>query len=299
MKKAVSILFCSYICLIIFCGQAHAVKLERLTSASKDYEELTTRCTERVVDGINDLSGFPNSTVDERLSADEIDWRKAYKVYVDESDIFAITKPVSMSTLTEKMNYVWVLPVRSGDISVNVTLSIELPLDESIRNNIVDAYGEEKWEQMKADVGHWNPVEYEVSSTTAETYEKILSAVGLRDQKRAALVGGTPRMRSAFAIVEDEQQISIVSMTPENENDKLSGIKMRAQEQSGVLVGQKVYRFEQAQQILSGVPIASQAGGGSGGMSSFFALVQWIGVFSVLALMCAVCGYFATKSRRK
>ena len=58
------------------------------------------------VNGLFNHNGLPS------VSAEQVDWNKAYKIYVNESDIFA-TGQLKKEQLPLQAGYIWCLPIEN------------------------------------------------------------------------------------------------------------------------------------------------------------------------------------------
>lgn len=201
-----------YICSGIFAGTlllgnmafAAYAQVERVTPDSPDYAELTV-LTDRILNDINGLREYNDSGLYSDVTAEDIDWSQAYKIYVDESDIYASYAKQTMTydQIQKSMSYyVWMLPVQADDAHLSITISKGLPLAEN--DPAREVLTEEEIRQVEADAGHWRPVETEELDydKTAAWYEQKMADAYDGTVQRAFLMGGSPKMRSAVAVME-------------------------------------------------------------------------------------------------
>lgn len=192
-------------------------QIERLTPDSPDYAELIA-LTDRVLDDINSLQEYDDSGIDSDATASDIDWGQAYKIYVDESDVYASYAEQTMTydQIQQSMDYyVWMLPVKVDDAHLSITISKGLPLaeDDAARQVLT----EEQIQQVEADAGKWCPVEIEELDydKTAEWYEQKLTDAYDGDVQRAFIMGGSPKMRSAVCVLESADSRVQVALVEE------------------------------------------------------------------------------------
>lgn len=207
MKQFFRIICCAVLTGMVLLGNmafAASAPIERLTPDSPDYAELTA-LTDRILDEINQLQVYDDSGIDSDAAASDIHWNQAYKIYVDESDVYASFAEHAMTydALQQAMDYtVWVLPVQIDDAHLCITISKGLPLaeDDPAREVLTD----EQVRQLEADAGKWRPAAIEELDydKTAEWYEQKLTAAYGESVQRAFIMGGSPKLRSAVGIVE-------------------------------------------------------------------------------------------------
>lgn len=116
--------------------------------------------------------------------------------------------------------YVWVLPVQVKNTYFHVTISQGMPLTED--ETVLTVLTEEQKEQIREDTGKWIPVETEQldEDKTAERIEQqIADAVGKEKINQALIMGGSPKLRSAVAVVETiDRDIQIVALEEPRSN---------------------------------------------------------------------------------
>lgn len=209
MKKfftRIIVMICSS--MLLCSGAAIAVSapahVEQLTPDAPDYTELTS-LTNRVLMQVNELQAYDDSGIDSDVTAADIDWSQAYKIYVDESDVYAdyAEQTMTYDEIQQEMEYyVWMLPIMTQDAHLCVTISKGLPLAEN--NPAREQLTEEQIQQLEADAGKWCPVEIEELDydKTAEWYEQKITTAYEGSMQRVFIMGGSPKMRSAVAVIE-------------------------------------------------------------------------------------------------
>lgn len=191
--------------------------VEQLTPDSADYAEVST-LTSRVLDAMSGMC--PDVT------AADIDWSRAYKVYADESDVYGSYKEQQMTYDEIKQHmeyYVWVLPVQVKNAYFHVTISQGMPLTED--ESVLAVLTEEQKEQIREETGKWIPVvteQLDEDKTAEQIDRQIADAVGKENIHRAFVMGGSPKLRSAVAVVETiNHNIQIVVL----EEPRLTGVQ--------------------------------------------------------------------------
>ena len=150
--------------------------------------------------GLFNHNGLPS------VSAEQVDWSKAYKIYVDESDIFA-TGQLKKEQLPLQAGYIWCLPIENQGKVARLTVTIRNPLPQ----NLVDEgiFTQEEVDQYNAEkAGTWGVSEGVLQDAeSAHTLKHLMQDIdkaGISKESSIYLVGGTPRMRSLFAVTFDE-----------------------------------------------------------------------------------------------
>lgn len=219
MKKAYTILLLVFLGTFALGSTAFAASeyVEQLTPDSADYAEVST-LTSRVLDAMSGMCAD--------VTAADIDWSRAYKVYADESDVYSSYREQQMTYDEIKQHmeyYVWVLPVQVKDAYFHVTISQGMPLTED--ESVLAVLTEEQKEQIREETGKWIPVvteQLDEDKTAEQIDRQIADAVGKENIHRAFIMGGSPKLRSAVAVVETvHHDIQIVVL----EEPRLTGVQ--------------------------------------------------------------------------
>lgn len=219
MKKAYTILLLVLLGTFALGSTAFAASeyVEQLTPDSADYAEVST-LTNRVLDAMSGMCAD--------VTAADIDWSRAYKVYADESDVYSSYREQQMTYDEIKQHmeyYVWVLPVQVKDAYFHVTISQGMPLTED--ESVLAVLTEEQKEQIREETGKWIPVvteQLDEDKTAEQIDRQIADAVGKENIHRAFIMGGSPKLRSAVAVVETVHHgIQIVVL----EEPRLTGVQ--------------------------------------------------------------------------
>ena len=219
MKKAYTILLLVLLGTFALGSTAFAASeyVEQLTPDYADYAEVST-LTNRVLDAMSGMCAD--------VTAADIDWSRAYKVYADESDVYSSYREQQMTYDEIKQHmeyYVWVLPVQVKDAYFHVTISQGMPLTED--ESVLAVLTEAQKEQMREETGKWIPVvteQLDGDKTAEQIDQQIAGAVGKENIHRAFIMGGSPKLRSAVAVVETvHRDIQIVVL----EEPRLTGVQ--------------------------------------------------------------------------
>ena len=205
MKRIFRSICCAVLAgMLLFGNMAFAVsdQIERLTPESPDYAELIA-LSDRILDNINALQKYDNSGTYFDATGSDIELSQAYKVYVDESDVYSSFSQQTMTYEQIQQNmdcYVWILPVHVDDTCVTVTISKGLPLGEN--DPARELLTQEEIQQLEADTGKWRPAAIEGAEISAEMYEQQLTDAYDGVIQHVFIMGGSPKMRSAVAVIE-------------------------------------------------------------------------------------------------
>ncbi len=196
----------SLICMAsVFVLQADAVYADTnfLVNNAKEYADVLASEEDIMAfaNGLFNHNGLPS------VSAEQVDWNKAYKIYVDESDIFA-TGQLKEEQLPLQAGYIWCLTIENQGKVARLTVTTRNPLPQ----NVVDEgiFTQEEVDQYNAEkAGTWGVSEGVLQDAeSAHTLEHLMQDIdkaGISEESSIYLVGGTPRIRSLFAVTFDKQ----------------------------------------------------------------------------------------------
>ena len=245
--------------------------VEQLTPDSADYAEVST-LTNRVLDAMSGMSSD--------VTESDIDWSRAYKVYADESDVYSSYKEQQMTydEIKQQMEYyVWVLPVQVKNAYLHVTISQGMPLTED--ESVLAVLTEEQKEQIREETGKWIPVvteQLDEDKTAEQIDRQIADAVEKENIHRAFVMGGSPKLRSAVAVVETiDRDIQIVVL----EEPRLTGVQRskKARTVERPLKSGQIYTMEEMADRMSEYAIdETDERIGTGGESDSAHTVIWI-----------------------
>ena len=98
---------------------------ECLTDSS-DYPAVTEQASEGVCRIINSLLGG------DIVTPDKLDWSKAYKIYVTDTDIYSLPTDSKADILMAMDDYIWCYPAEINGRSIRVTVSRVLAPEHSL-----------------------------------------------------------------------------------------------------------------------------------------------------------------------
>lgn len=142
---------------------------------------------------INELYG---GELERRASAEDIDFERAYKIYVD-TNIFALPGGDlgEIQTALDHGPYIYLLPVTVGERTVMVNLQIGLPPDPNAE------FTEEERRQALANEGRWTASAFALYRTGEEPdYNAALRKYVGEVPPGTMLMGGLPFFREPVAV---------------------------------------------------------------------------------------------------
>lgn len=164
-------------------------------------EHLTTSPDYQEVLGVSEeLCGILNSLLDTdaQITVSDLGWSNTYKIYVDDSDIFALDS-FSKQALTGSMVYIWSYAAVIDGRQVRATIArAQAPNPALLEQGLVT---EEDYQRLLEKTGQWS-----VSEAVIDTQQSpagitaLLEDAGVGQDTELILVGGSPRMRSLFAV---------------------------------------------------------------------------------------------------
>lgn len=305
MKKLIVTAFCAMFVLLSVGARAECASfasIERLQKGDADYAEVSA-LGPRIVDEVNEVREDDGKQL---MNEEVIDWSAAYKIYVDENDIYSSLsenpEDITYDGIQNRMEYyVWMLPIYVDGDGYTVTISVGTPLDDEARSALTD----EQIAQEEADVGKWCPVLIEEAEYTAAMYEQSIRDIYDGNLNRVFLMGGSPKMRSMVAIAEDEEkQIRILVL----EEPRIIGQKVNSSQNAARAKSAKVrslaeggdYSFEQVAAILGAyeLPEEGDPSVGGGGEATAAESVAPTTILVFIALAAALVLLLVWKKRK-
>ena len=183
-------IICVLMIALLSVTQVYAIELESLKE-SDDYTEVQN-AGENICNIVNTLNE------NNHINIGDINQDKIYKIYVDDSNIFSLSS-ASKESILESMDYVWSYMDEVGGRDIRVTISqASMPDHGLVENGIIT---EEKYTDLAEKAGTWTVPEAEID--TSQTLERIvgyLENAGISAADDFILIGGTPKIRSLFAV---------------------------------------------------------------------------------------------------
>lgn len=161
-------------------GSAQAAQIERLPQ-SEEYDTVVSDTENTIAQELNSWSA--KRDVAAKVTANDLDWSRAYRSYGESGDLFGQTD-ATYAQIQAELDYDWVLPVEMDGSAVYVTLS-------------------------KADSG--KQAQWEISgisediTVTPEDVEKRLSTAG-EQAEHMMLIGGTDEQTAHMVVLENKNQ---------------------------------------------------------------------------------------------
>lgn len=194
MRKFFKLLIC--VCALLICtSRVMALEFAALVEhlpASSDYQAVQ-ESAEEIIDMINAL--VPE---DQAIDRSNVAWDGVFKIYVDDMDIFALSS-FSKKDIINNMKYIWCYPATIDGRFIRVTISKAVMPDHALVDQGI--ISEEMYEDFADKAGTWCAPEAEID--TKQSPENIIASLedaGINEQNDVILVGGTPKMRTLFAV---------------------------------------------------------------------------------------------------
>lgn len=278
----------------MFAISASAVDLndvvENLTESS-DYQNVKNEAAPTICNIINSLLGA------DKVSPNELDWSKAYKIYVTDQDIFSLQSFSKKMIMDSLDYYIWCYPTQIEGKNIRVTISkAAMPEYSLVEQGVIN--GEEYAELVdRADT--WVAPEGEIDTLkTNENIEKWLHDSGINETDDIILLGGNPKIRSLIAITfENGKADKLIPLAPNPIDLSIGTNEAAFSEDSDVLQVGHAYNFSDMAQLLSNIPLAANETGGVGGTAENIEVDGFVAItlISVLALVGGVLFYFRKK----
>lgn len=266
MKK---ILTCLLSLSIVFAFSVVAFAADFSSGAEKELSSIS----DSIVITVNELYGDE----DIAITADDIDYNKAVKVYVD-TNVFELStnRANEIENALEKGNYIYLLPISINNGTIVLNIQKGLPLSD----NAITVLTEEEQQEILEHVGKW------VVSSTAiydsgnmnYDYLKTLSNVIGEIPEGTMLVGSLPVFHDVVALVPDEEGI-VESLVPVT-NTVYDENSVKYQRNYD-----KVYNYEQVKEYANNLPEEdSNMAGTAGIIPTTNYQIVYISVFALLAV---------------
>lgn len=239
-----------------------------------------------------DLCNMVNSLLhdDQSISESDIDWNNVYKIYVDDEDIFSLDT-FSKSHILNMMKYIWSYSTTINGHQIRATISrASTPNHALVDQNILS---EEEYMEVVNKAGAWCVPEVEIDTNqTPENIISSLDAAGIGNEDEVILIGGSPKMRTLFAVtfVDGVADKLIPLMYTETINQDMNVVS-ESQSTLSELTAGTAYNFEEVAQALSNITLSGNSTGGIGGytQSENYIAPAFITIIELAILLC--CAY--------
>ncbi len=161
-------------------GSAQAAQIERLPQ-SEDYAAVVSDTENTIAKELNSWNTERDLTA--KVTADDLDWSRAYRSYGESGDLFAQTD-ATYAQIQAELDYDWVLPVEMDGTDVYVVL------------DRTDSKNQPQWKisGISEDI-----------TLTPEDVEQRLSTAGKQAQ-HMMLIGGTDEQTAHMVVLENKNQ---------------------------------------------------------------------------------------------
>jgi len=190
--------------------------------SDKAESELSSISNE-IVTEVNELYKDENNTI----TVTDIDYNKAFKVYVD-TDVFKLStnKASEIESTLESGNYIYVLPISTNNGTVVANIQKGLPLNDNARAVLT----EKEQEEVLSKVGQWvvSSITFYDLGDTRFDYSKSLSSKVGEIPDGTMLVGSLPIFHDVVALIpgDDGMVESLVPVTESAyETEQISMVK--------------------------------------------------------------------------
>lgn len=247
MKK---ILTCLLSLSMVFAFSATAFAADSTNNAESELNSIS----DNIVITVNELYGNNSSTI----TADDINYNKAVKVYVD-TNVFELStnKASEIETTLENGNYIYLLPIEVNNGTVVVNIQKGLPLSD----NAITVLTQKEQQEILDNVGKWvvSSTAFYDSGNKNYDYLNTLSNVIGEIPEGTILVGSLPVFHDVVALVPNDEG-TIESLIPVTNTvyDESSVKHVRNSD--------NVYNYEQIKEYANKLPAEDSNMAGNAGM---------------------------------
>lgn len=256
-----------------------------LLPESSDYQSVQ-ECGEQICNMVNSL--LPDR---QSISESDIDWNKVYKIYVDDEDVFSLNS-FSKSSIIDNMKYIWSYSDVINGQAIKATISRALAPDYSlVTQNIIS---EDEYEELVNRAGTWCVPEAEIDvRQTPDDIINVLQTAGISSQDDVILIGGSPKMRTLFAVTfTDGMADKLIPLTNAGVIlDQDINVAPESQGTNTTLSAGTSYSFEEVAQVMSSITISEESTGGSAGYNDFKEIIWYGFVFVIGFALLLYCRY--------
>lgn len=212
---------------------------------SSNVENEVMDISDEIVTVVNEI--YENRDI--KVTAEDIDYSKAYKVYVD-TNIFRLStnKADKIKETLETGNYIYLLPIDVSDGTIVVNLQKGLPLSENSKKVL----SLEEQQEVLDNVGKWivsSVYFYENGNLNFDYERKLKSLIGVIPED-TMLVGSLPIFEDVVALIPNEDGIieSIVLLSTLTKEKDLINYSTKN--------NSYIYSYKQIKEIANDLPDA-------------------------------------------
>lgn len=246
MKK---LLVCMLSLVMTFAFLATAFAADFSDNAESDLKSISNE----IVTTVNELYGDENNII----TAADIDYKKAFKVYVD-TDVFKLStnNASELESTLESGNYIYVLPISTNNGTIVANIQKGLPLNDNARAVLT----KEEQQEVLSKVGQWvvSSVAFYNSGDTRYDYSNSLYNKVGDIPDGTMLVGSLPIFHDVVALIPGDDGM-VESLVPVTESTYEAEQISKAENSSNV------YDYQQVKEYASQLPTEnSDLAGGTG-----------------------------------
>lgn len=212
---------------------------------SSNVENEVMDISDEIVTVVNEI--YENRDI--KVTAEDIDYSKAYKVYVD-TNIFRLStnKADKIKETLETGNYIYLLPIDVSDGTIVANLQKGLPLSENSKKVL----SLEEQQEVLDNVGKWivsSVYFYENGNLNFDYERKLKSLIGVIPED-TMLVGSLPIFEDVVALIPNEDGIieSIVPLSTLTKEKDLINYSTKN--------NSYIYSYKQIKEIANDLPDA-------------------------------------------
>lgn len=212
---------------------------------SSNVENEVMDISDEIVTVVNEI--YENRDI--KVTAEDIDYSKAYKMYVD-TNIFRLSKNKAdkIKETLETGNYIYLLPIDVSDGTIVVNLQKGLPLSENSKKVL----SLEEQQEVLDNVGKWivsSVYFYENGNLNFDYERKLKNLIGVIPED-TMLVGSLPIFEDVVALIPNEDGIieSIVPLSTLTKEKDLINYSTKN--------NSYIYSYKQIKEIANDLPDA-------------------------------------------
>lgn len=279
MKK---LLVCVLSLAMTFAFSATALAADFSDNAKSELSSISNE----IVTAVNELYGDENNTI----TAADIDYNKAFKVYVD-TDVFKLStnKASELESTLESGNYIYVLPISTNNGTVVANIQKGLPLSDDARAVLT----EEEQQEVLSKVGQWvvSSVAFYDSGDTRYDYSNSLSSKVGEIPDGTMLVGSLPIFHDVVALIPGADGM-VESLVPVTESS------YEAKQISKARNSSNVYDYQQVKEYANQLPTENpDIAGGTGIMATTNSSIAVVAIVLLVAFVTGSLLFVSKKTK--
>lgn len=195
----------------------------RPLSETDDFEEIKALESEMLkrADSL-----YTSGKLKKNLTASDIDYNKAVKIYMDSADSAfndSMKDREKFRSFLDTAEHVWVLQVSLGNQTVTYTFNIGKPVRDEIRGLLTS----EQLAKLEREAGRWKIAKVAWGDGKGGDYKdyirKGMAQENLRDESSVVVIGGTPGIGQPLAITYEKETVKVIPASAAA-NDRLKSL---------------------------------------------------------------------------